>query len=58
MYCFCMQKLKNLGHIVIPSGGKVDPDKTKAIDKCELPTNIKELQMLLGICCYYAKLVL
>ena len=43
--------------MVIPFGTKVDPEKTKAIDKCELHSNIKELQILLSMCNYYAKFV-
>ena len=55
--CFGVQRLEYLGHIVTPSGITVDPEKTKAKDKCLPPTNIKELQMFLGMCNYYAKFV-
>ena len=46
-----------MGHILILYGVTVDPKKTKSIGKCQLPTNIKELQIFLNICNYYAKLV-
>ena len=35
----------------------VDPAKTEAIDKCPKPTCVKELQIFLGMCNYYAKFV-
>ena len=32
----------------------MDPEKIKAIDKCQPPTNTKELQMFCSMCNYYA----
>ena len=42
-FCFGVQRLEYLGHIVTPSGITIDPEKTKAIDKYKPPTNIEEL---------------
>ena len=53
-----MQKLEYLGHIITPSSITVYLKKTKDIDKCKLPTNIKESQMLFSICNYYANFML
>ena len=49
--------MEYLGCTAIPYGVTVEPEKTKAIDKYKPPTNIKELQVFIGICNYYARFV-
>ena len=56
-YCFNLQRLEHLGYIVTHSGIIADLKKTKSVDKYQSPTNIKELQMLLGMYNYYTKFI-
>ena len=53
-----MQRLEYLGHLVIQYRIIVDLTKAKVMYKCLPLNNIKELQMFLGMCNYYAKFVL
>ena len=52
-----MESLEYLGHIVLKDGVRVDPAKIQAIVDCPAPTGIKELQMFLGMCNYYARFI-
>ena len=40
---FGVKDVEYLGHIVSHEGVKVDPDKTKTIKECKIPTTIKHL---------------
>ena len=38
---FLMDNLPFLGHVVTPNGLMADPDKTKAVEDMQPPTNVK-----------------
>lgn len=51
------QRMKFLGHIFTPNGYEADPEKVKAIKQLRKPTNVKELQRLLGMVTYLGKFI-
>lgn len=51
------KRVKFLGHIFSASGYEADPDKIEAINKLKVPTNVKELQRLLGMVTYLSKFI-
>lgn len=54
---FGASEVKFLGHVLSGSGLSSDPDKTAAIKNLKRPTNVKELQRLLGMATYLSKFV-
>lgn len=54
---FGLQELENLGHIVTPTGVKVDQSKIEVMIKWPRPTNISDLRGFLGFTSYYCKFV-
>ena len=54
-YKFGVSSVQYLGHIISKDGILVDPKKTIAIDKSPVPTYVRDLQVFLGMCNYYAK---
>lgn len=51
------KRVKFLGHIFSANGYEADPDKIEAINKLKVPTNVKELQRLLGMVTYLSKFI-
>lgn len=51
------QRIKFLGHIFTPNGYEANPEKIEAIFRLNRPTNIKELQRLLGMVTYLNKFI-
>ena len=52
-----LPEVKYLGHIVSGACIKVDPAKTSTVTNWEEPTNLKDLQMFLGLCNYFRRFV-
>lgn len=52
-----MQKVKFLGHIFTENGIKADNEKIEAIQHLREPSNVKELQRLLGMVTYLGKFI-
>lgn len=50
-------RVKFLGNIFAANGYEADPDKVAAIHQLNVPSNVKELQRLLGMATYLAKFV-
>ena len=48
-YAFDLAELEYLGHVVSKVGLKAEPAKYKAIQELPLPTNLEELQSVLGM---------
>lgn len=46
-----------MGHIITPEGIKPDSEKVEAINKLEMPKDVKSLQRLLGMVNYVAKFI-
>lgn len=51
------QKVKFLGHIFTINGMKADNEKIEAIQELREPTNVRELQRLLGMVTYLGKFI-
>ena len=54
---FWMEEIAFLGHIVSKEGVKPDPSKIKAIMEWEVPRNMTEIQIFLGLVGYYRRFV-
>ena len=54
---FSQQQIRFLGHIVTAEGIQANPEKTKAVREFPTPTNITELQRLLGMVNQLAKFI-
>ena len=50
---FLMDNLPFLGHVVTPNGLMADPDKTKAVEDMQPPTNVKEAMSFCGFINYF-----
>jgi hypothetical protein len=51
---FAFSKVKYLGFIISAEEGiKINPEKVKAIKKCEAPTTVKEVQSFIGVLNFY-----
>lgn len=50
-------RVKFLGHIFTSTGCEIDPEKVSTVERLNTPTNVKELQRLLGTVTYLAKFV-
>jgi hypothetical protein len=50
---FFKDSIEYLGHIVSADGIKTDPSKVETICNWLRPTNLKEIQLFLGMCNYY-----
>lgn len=50
---FCEQEIEYLGHIAGKDGLKPDPKKIEKIKELKSPTNLKEVQSIMGLCQYY-----
>ena len=54
--CFLFKpEVRFLGHIVSPDGIKVNGEETEAAEEWPEPTNVKEVQGVLGFCSYYPR---
>ena len=54
---FGLKEVEYLGHILQPSGVRVDPHKTDVISKWDLPTCKKDVQSFLGLVNYYRRFI-
>ena len=54
---FFAQKIHYLGHIISSDGIKMEPSKIEAIMNWPPPTNLKEIQVFLGLAGFYRKFV-
>ena len=54
---FCEQEIEYLGHIAGKDGLKPDPKKIEKIKNLKPPTNLKEVQSIMGLCQYYRTFV-
>ncbi|MGL5772166.1 MAG: reverse transcriptase family protein, partial [Bacteroidales bacterium] len=54
---FFKTELKILGHVVNEGGVKMDPERIKAIQNCELPKTIKQMQSFIGFVSYCQKYI-
>lgn len=54
---FCKRKVKFLGHLFSEKGVEADTEKIKAIHQLKTPTNVEEVQRLLGMVNYVGKFV-
>jgi len=54
---FLKDELLYLGHIISKEGVKVDPAKTKAVDKYPVPTDVGGLRSFLGMANFFRKFV-
>ena len=53
-----MSEVKYLGQIIDKTGARLDPDKIKAIQKCQIQqTNKQELHRFLGLVNYVGKFI-
>lgn len=54
---FCCSTIKYLGHLITPTGLKVDPDKVSAILSYPAPANIKHLLTFIQTCSWYRRFI-
>lgn len=54
---FYDRKFEYLGHIISPDGIKANPKKVEIVKAYPRPTNVKQVQMFLGLCNYYRRFV-
>src|SRR5437016_1370401 len=54
---FLEQNIEFLGHIVGKDGIKVDPAKIEKVKDLKIPTTVREVRSILGLCSYYRKFV-
>jgi hypothetical protein len=54
---FWLEKIAFLGHILTVEGIEVDPSKVEAVSKWKQPTNVSEIQSLLGMAGYYHRFI-
>ena len=52
-----MQSLLFLGHIVTSIGIAPDPQKIEAVQKIQLPSNVTQLRLFLGLVGYYQQFI-
>jgi len=52
---FKLDEVAYLGHILSSEGVKADPEKTRAVMDMPQPTNVQDVQRLLGVVTYLAK---
>lgn len=55
---FMKNKIKFLGYVLTSNGIEPDPEKIKSISQLKTPTNIKQLQRLLGMITYLSKFII
>lgn len=55
--CFCLSRIKFLGHIVTPQGIQADPEKVAAVLNFPTPSSLKEVQRFLGMAGWYHRFV-
>ena len=54
---FFKYKLTYLGHVISKNGMQIDSKKVEAIHKWLVPTNVTEVQSLLGFTNYYRRFI-
>lgn len=54
---FNKQRIKFLGHVFTSEGYEVDPEKVSVINGLNVPSNVKQLQRVLGMVTYVAKFI-
>ncbi|XP_073962869.1 uncharacterized protein [Choristoneura fumiferana] len=55
--CFACQSVKFLGHVIVPGGIHMDPDKTSAITAMPLPQNAKHLKCFLQTSSWFRRFI-
>lgn len=54
---FCFNEISFLGHIIKDGTIRIDPDRTKAIQNCKVPKNVKQLSSFIGMINYFNKYI-
>lgn len=54
---FATQEISFLGHLVSPSGVRIDPERTRAIREFPIPRDVKALSRFIGMINYYHKFI-
>lgn len=54
---FARESVKFLGHVIVPGGIQVDPEKTAAIDNMPAPQNVKHLKCFLQTASWYRRFI-
>lgn len=54
---FARESVKFLGHVIVPGGIQVDPDKTAAIDNMAVPRNVKHLKCFLQTSSWFRRFI-
>jgi hypothetical protein len=63
LYCkaekcrFYQEKITYLGFVISRNGVEMDPDKVKSVLEWPAPSNLRELQVILGFCNFYRNLI-
>jgi len=52
-----MEKIDILGHIVSNDGVECDPEKLQAISRMRIPTSVKDVRSIIGMCSYYRSFI-
>lgn len=55
--CFACQSVKFLGHVIVPGGIHMDPDKTSAITAMPPPGNVKHLKCFLQTSSWFRRFI-
>lgn len=56
-YCFGIDKVKYLGHIIAQGTVSMDPSKVKSVKGYPIPKSLKELRGFLGLLGYYKRFI-
>ena len=54
---FFKESVEYLGHIISSKGISTNPKKVKSIKQWLVPSNLKEMQLFLGLCNYYRQFI-
>jgi hypothetical protein len=54
---FATQEISFLGHLVLPAGVRIDPDRTRAIREFSTPRNTRGISRFIGMVNFYHKFI-